>query len=434
MILTNARVLTFDEGNRVLDTGSVEIQADGSIGYVRIGRSLDRDRLPGGGQDTLDLGGRLLMPALINCHTHLYSTLARGMTLRGPAPADFPSILKKVWWRLDRALDPDDIFYSALVGLIESARCGVATVIDHHSSPCACTGSLDAVERAFAEVGLRGATCFEVSDRNGKRAAEEGIRENVRFLEGRRPEAMVGGMFGLHASFTLGERTLAACVEANESLHAGFHVHVAEDRCDRRAVRRLADFGILDERAIAAHCVHIVRGERAKLARLGVNVVHNPQSNCNNAVGTADLPALLRASACVGLGSDGCSPRMWDEFKTAYYLQKVRARDPRVAAAEVFAAAFENNREIVRKIWGVTTGIIAPGARADLLLLDYWPPTPIEPANLFGHLLFGIANAPVDSLMVGGRWVVREGRCVHLDEGRIAESAAARAKALWERL
>ena len=426
MILSNARILTFDQGNRILDSGSVEVKADGSIGFVRSGRAL--------GRGVVDLGGRLLMPALINCHTHLYSTLARGMPLRGPAPADFPAILKNVWWRLDRALNRDDVYYSALVGLIDSAKCGVATMIDHHSSPRACAGSLDAIERAFIDVGLRGASCFEVSDRNGRRAAAEGIRENVRFLESRRPGTMVGGMFGLHASFTLSDRTLSACLEANQSLRAGFHVHVAEDRCDRLAVRRLANFGILDEKAVAAHCVHVNAGERATLARLGVNVVHNPQSNCNNAVGTADLPALFRASACVGLGSDGCSPRMWDEFKTAYHVQKVRARDPRVAASEIFAAAFINNRKIVSKIQGISTGAIVPGAKADLLLLDYRPPTPIEPANLFGHLLFGIANAPVHSLMVNGRWVVREGRCIHVDESRIAELAAARAKAMWKRL
>jgi len=426
MILTNARVLTLDGNERIIDSGSVEVRDDGSIGFVRGERA--------SGRGTVDLGGRLLMPGLINGHTHLYSTLARGMPLPGRAPADFPSILKDVWWRLDRALNEEDVYYSALVGLIDSAKCGVTTVIDHHSSPRACAGSLDQIERAFAEVGLRGATCSEVSDRNGKRAALESMRENIRFLETRRAGSTVVGMFGLHASFTLGDRTLRACVEANQSLHAGFHVHVAEDRCDRLAVRRLADWGILDEKAIAAHCVHITPGERATLARCGVNVVHNPQSNCNNAVGTADLPALIRASACVGLGSDGCSPRMWDEFKTAYHVQKIRARDPRVAASEVFAAAFRNNREILRKIWGLETGAIVPGCRADLLVVNYQPPTPIRSENLFGHLMFGIANAPVQSLMVDGRWVVREGRCVNVDESRVARHAAARAKALWERL
>src|ERR1017187_9472936 len=424
MILTNARILTFDTANRVLDAGSVEI-VDGAIGSVRDGRVFD-------GQ-AVDLRGRLLMPALINCHTHLYSTLARGMHLPGPPPADFPAILKKLWWRLDRALTEEDVYYSALVGQMDSARCGVGPVIDHHASPNACAGSLDSVERAFHEVGLRRATCYETSDRNGRRGAREGIRENVRFLERVRPGALVGGMFGLHAAFTLGDRTLAECVEANQSLGAGFHVHVAEDRCDLSAVRRLCDAGVLNEKALAAHCIHLAAADRKALARRRVNVVHNPQSNCNNAVGIANLPALFRLGVRVGLGSDGYSPRMWDEFKIATQLQKVRSRDARVGGAEAYAALFANNRDIVKQIWGTEIGRIAPGARADLQIVDYLPPTPIDSSNLFGHLLFGVSNAPVDSLMVDGRWVVRDGHCVNLDEREIAEKSAACAKALWER-
>ena len=425
MILTNARILTFDGTNRVLHSGSVEVLADGAIGFVRSGRALDAH--------AVDLQGRLLMPALINCHSHLYGTLARGMRLPGPPPADFPAILKKLWWRLDRALNQDDVYYSALTGLIDSARCGVGTVIDHHASPHACTGSLDSIERAFHHVGLRGATCYETTDRHGSRGARAGIRENVRFLERVRPGAQVGGMFGLHAAFTLSDRTLAACVEANQSLAAGFHVHVAEDRCDPAAVRRLCDAGVLNEKALAAHCIHLAAADRNALARRGVNVVHNPQSNCNNAVGIANLPALFRLGIRVGLGSDGYSPRMWDEFKAATQLQKVRARDPRVGAAEAYAALFSGNRDIVKQIWGTTIGRIAPGARADLLLVDYLPPTPIDSSNLFGHLLFGVSNAPVHSLMVNGRWVLRDGHCVNLDEREIAEKSAACAKALWER-
>jgi putative selenium metabolism protein SsnA len=425
MILTNARILTFDAANRVLDSGSVEVLEDGAIGSVRGGRALDTH--------AVDLHGRLLMPALINCHTHLYSTLARGMHVPGPPPADFPAILKKLWWRLDRALNEEDVYYSALTGLIDSARCGVGTVIDHHASPNACAGSLDSVERAFHEVGLRGATCYETSDRWGRRGALAGIRENVRFLERVRPGARVGGMFGLHAAFTLGDRTLAECVEANQSLGAGFHIHVAEDACDRAAVRRLSEAGVLDEKSLAAHCIHLTAAERTLLASRRVNVVHNPQSNCNNAVGIANLPALFRRGIRVGLGSDGYSPRMFDEFKVATQLQKVRAGDARVGGAEAYAALFRGNRDIVKQIWGTEIGRIAPGARADLLLVDYLPPTPIDSSNLFGHLLFGVSNAPVDSLMVDGRWVVRDGHCVNLDERKIAEKATACAKALWDR-
>jgi len=418
MILANARILTFDSENRVLDRGSVEIRSDGTIGKIT-----SSHRRPA---QSIDAGGRLLMPALINCHTHLYSMLARGMRIAGPRPANFAAILKKLWWRLDRALNEEDVYSSALVGLMDSAKCGVATVIDHHSSPNACPGSLDVIERAFQEVGLRGATCYETSDRNGRDSARDGIRENVRFLEKRRADKLVEGMFGLHAAFTLSDRTLAACAEANQSLKAGFHVHIAEDPIDRAAVSRLDRNGILDERTLAAHCIHVTERDRKILADRGANVVHNPQSNANNAVGTADvIPRVL-----TGLGTDGFSPGIWGELKASMGLRNLRARDPRAGSA----ALLLNNRAIVKKIWGLDLGRIQTGARADLMLVDYFPPTPIDSSNLFGHLVFGVANAPVDSLIVNGRYVLCAQQLLTVDEPRIAEKAAARAKALWERV
>ncbi len=425
MILSNARILTFDTAQRVIDCGSVEIRADGTVGAVS-------SQSPQHGRNVIDAQGKLLMPALINCHTHLYSTLARGISLTGSAPRNFPAVLKKLWWRLDRALDPRDVYYSALVGLIDSAKCGVGMLVDHHSSPKACAGSLDIIEQAFREVGLRGALCYETSDRNGAKAA---IAENVRFIERaqKTDDGMVSASFGLHAAFTLSDRTLRQCVEANQSLKAGFHVHVAEDRSDAGAARRLCNAGVLDEKSIAAHCIHVTAGEMNSLGRRGVNVVHNPQSNCNNAVGVQKLLELNRRGVLVGLGSDGYTPRMWDEFKTAFHLQKLLARDPRVAYAEAYAAAFLNNRAIVKKAWGLDLGRIEPGAKADLVLIDYLPPTPLDAGNLFGHLLFGISNAPIDSLIVNGKHVVRSGKIVTVDERAIREKASIQARQLWQR-
>lgn len=442
MIIRNARVLTFDSSNRVLEPGQVEILADGSVGHVGTsegGPATSKEP----SHDIIDAQGKLLMPALINCHTHLYSTLARGISLSGRAPKNFPEILRKLWWRLDRALNSEDVYYSALVGAIDSAKNGVGTLVDHHSSPGACAGSLDRIEQAFREVGLRGVLCYETSDRNGSASATEGLNENIRFLERlRNGDGLIAGCFGLHASFTLSDRTLRRAVEANQSLRAGFHVHVAEDRCDvldahrrgrKSPVARLRDLGILDDRSLAAHCIHVNASDIAALARHGINVVHNPQSNCNNAVGVARLVEMFRAGVLVGLGSDGYSPRMGEEFKAAFHLQKLAERDPRAGYAEAYAAALLNNRAIAKKVWGWEIGRIETGARADLILVDYYPPTPLRSDNLFGHFLFGIANAPVDSLIVNGRFVLRHKECVNVDEREVAAKAAAQARALWER-
>jgi putative selenium metabolism protein SsnA len=445
VIIRNARVLTFDARNRVYENARVVIGADGSIRSVTDSSILHPTPYTlHPSEEVVDAGGRLLMPALVNCHTHLYSTLARGITLPGRAPKNFPEILKKLWWRLDRALREEDVYWSAMVGLVDSAKNGAGTLVDHHSSPHACAGSLDQIERAFREVGLRGALCYETSDRDGPDKALAGLKENVRFIERtqRTGDGMIAASFGLHASFTLSDRTLRRAVEADRTLKAGFHIHVAEDRSDleharrrhgKTVVRRLAELGVLTDRTLAAHCIHVTAGDVASLAKIGANVVHNPQSNSNNAVGVARLPELMAAGVLVGLGSDGYSPRMWEEFKTAFHLQKVRTGDPRVGYAEAYAVALLNNRTIAKKLWGMEIGRIETGARADLILVDYYPPTPITADNLFGHLLFGIANAPIDLLVVNGRMVLKEKRCVTVDERAVAERAMKRAKALWER-
>lgn len=441
MIIENARILTLDSRNRVLDSAAVEVR-DGCV--ARITDQSSRIRNPHHPiEERIDARGRLLMPALINCHTHLYSTLARGISLPGAPPRNFREILKKLWWRLDRALNEQDVYYSALIGVMDSARCGAGTLVDHHSSPSAVRGSLDVIERAFCEVGLRGVLCYETTDRNGPMKAQEGLEENVRFIEhARKSDGLVSASFGLHASFTLSDRTLARCVEANRSLKAGFHVHVSEDRSDnedarkkhgKSPVRRLQELGVLDEHALAAHCIHVSGADIGVLARHKINVVHNPQSNCNNAVGAARVLEMIKAGVLVGLGSDGYCPRMWDELKAAFHVQKLRAGDPRAAYAEAYALALLNNRAITKKVWGLEIGRIEEGASADFVLYDYFPPTPLTSDNIFGHVLFGIAHAPVDCLIVNGRFVIRDRRFVNVDERAVAEKAAACARELWRR-
>ncbi len=442
MILRNARILTLGRPNRLIDCGAVEVRVDGSLGWIGEDSALPE---PLSREESVNAEGKLLMPALINCHTHLYSSLARGISLHGAAPRNFIEILKKLWWKLDAALDEEDVYLSAMVGLIESAKAGVATLFDHHSSPKTCSGSLDIVESAFREVGLRGCLCYETSDRNGQANAREAIAENARFIEHVRQadeERMIAACFGLHASFTLGNRTLEHCVSENKSLGSGFHIHVAEDRVDvehcrrnhrKTPVRRLGELGVLNRKSIAAHCVHVTASDVALIARSGVNVVHNPQSNCNNAVGTANLPQLIANKVVVGLGSDGYSPQILGEFTTAIHAQKVRAGDPRVGYSEALTALV-SNREIAHNVCGWNIGTIATGARADLVLIDYHPPTPLTRENFLGHILFGIARSTVDSLWVDGKAVVRDRCCVKVNEREIHEKASVRARKLWSRM
>ena len=173
LLIENGHVVTLDDENRFIENGSIYIE-DTKI--VEIGVFPTDKYTP---DRIIDAGARLVMPGLINTHHHLYSTFARGFTPPGPPPWNFEEILSSLWWKLDKALDAEDVYYSALLALIDSAHAGCTTIIDHHASPSCWDGSLDQIERAFRDVGLSGCLSYEVSDRN---CEGEGIEENERYI------------------------------------------------------------------------------------------------------------------------------------------------------------------------------------------------------------------------------------------------------------
>nr|MBA3349617.1 amidohydrolase family protein [Actinomycetota bacterium] len=216
----------------VLHGGLVADPARGVVIQADLGVSGDRIGGVPPGDGEVDVSGCVVLPGNVCAHHHLYSTLARGMPGPSRAPRNFAEILELVWWRLDRALDPDSIRLSALVGALEAARAGTTSIIDHHASPSVIDGSLDLVADAVEEAGLRAAVCYEVTDRHGEEGGRAGVAENARFLRAnRRP--MVRGMAGAHASFTLGPATLDALVAEARDLGAPLHIHVAEDGLDQ---------------------------------------------------------------------------------------------------------------------------------------------------------------------------------------------------------
>ena len=442
MLITNGIVLTLNEDGRIIRNGALLIRDD----YIAdVGPSDElAKRYPG--EETLDAGGKLVMPGLICAHTHFYGAFARGMAIPGEPPRNFPQILERLWWRLDKTLNYDDIRYSALVCLVEAIKHGTTTLIDHHASQNAIDGSLDVIAEAVEEAGLRVCLCYEVTDRDGKDRAEAGIRENERFIRKSREQAgMVRGAFGLHASLTLSDETLEKCVAVAESLEVGFHIHVAEDVADvedslrksgLRVVERLQKIGVLGPRTIAAHCVHISDGEMDILKETGTRVVHNPRSNMNNAVGTADVQAMLERGIEVGLGNDGFSNNMFVEMHVAYLVHKLAHRDPRVMGANcVLKMAFAYNAATARLFWPERPlGVLKPGAYADVIIVDYKPTTPLTEGNFPWHVIFGIDGTGVETTIAGGRVLMREGKLLTLDEEEITARSRELAMEMWRRL
>ena len=443
MLIHNATVVTWGAANAVLPGHAVLIK-DGHIAAL----GPDAQLLKAHAHEVkLDAGGQLLMPGSICAHTHFYGAFSRGLAIPGPAPKDFPEILRRLWWPLDKALDEKSVRVSALIHLVDAIKNGTTTLFDHHASPNFIDGSLDVIAEAVAESGMRAVLCYEVSDRDGEAKAKAGIRENNRFIERMRREQPAGGRlaaaFGLHASLTLSDETLDACRAALPD-EAGFHIHVAEHESDQedslaksglRVVPRLAKHGILGPHTMAAHAVHVDAAEIALLAETGAWVTHQPRSNMNNGVGAADVEALLAAGVRVCLGNDGFTQDMWSEWKAAYLMHKVWNRDPRrMNGAEVARMAVHNNAALAGSFFGgAPLGEIAAGARADLILVDYHAPTPLTAGNLPWHILFGFEEGMVTATMVKGEVLMKDRQVVTLDEAEIAAKARELAPQVWER-
>lgn len=395
------------------------------------------DVTPGDGDEVVDLAGQLVMPGLTVGHHHLYSALARGMPFPNPGPVDFHDTLKKIWWRLDSALDEETVYCSGLAGALDAVRCGVTSIVDHHASPGWVDGSLNAIGKALTEVGLRGLLCYEISDRDGPEVAAAGLAENRRFQAAHADHPLLRGMIGAHASFTIGNQTLDRLAALCADSGAGIHIHLLEDGVDRTIseaehgadpVTRLAERNLLQPNALLSHGVHLTNGELERLLDAGVFMAHNARSNMNNRVGAAPVG---RMGDRVVLGTDGIDGDILAEARAAVF--RGREHEPPVDGGRFVAMLRESGR-LLSTYFGTEIGTLTPGAAADLTLLDYESPTPLTADNLGGHVGFGWGAHLVRSVVVAGRFVYRDRQFPALDAAALAARTRAAAAALWRKL
>lgn len=430
IVLTNAILVDLDPP--AVESGELRIDK---------GKVLDRGRAVSREADDecVDCGGAVVLPGMVNGHTHLYSALATGMPAPPKTPTCFHEILRYVWWRLDRALDAESIEMSARIGAIQALRCGTTTLIDHHASPNHIADSLNLVEKGIADVGPRGVLCYETTDRNGPDGRAAGLDENRRYLE-RCKHSQSGrfaGLVGAHASFTLEDETLGNLTALAEQFDTGVHIHVAEDPCDAQnavtyrgmpLIERLASYFVVQPDAIFAHCTHLNPEAIAKVNEMGAHVAHNARSNMNNSVGYAPLASF---EAPVMLGTDGIGADMLAEAKAAWLI----ARHSKAALSpnDIVEMLANSARRATRAL-RVTLGRLEPGAAADVVLTDYVPFTPLTAENLAGHLLFAMSSEQVRSVIVDGQWALRDREVVTCDEAASRREARGIAQAMWERM
>lgn len=439
-LVSNATAVDFDPP-RV--RYNVEVLIDGPV-IVDVAEGTAANHPDGKKPETvIDAAGALLYPGLVCAHHHYYSGLARGILAQiGPTP-DFPSTLRNLWWRLDQAANEESLFASSLICSMDAIRAGTTAVIDHNASPRCITGSLGAIKRGMEQVGLRGTTCYETSDRHGRDGMIAGIEENLAFAREIDTQKADGSWKGLveahiggHALFTLPEEALERLAAATRETGRGFHVHVAEDRYDvsfshatygEDLVSRLSRHGLVDKKTLAVHGTFLAPHEIDRINTARAFVVHNCRSNMNNGVGyNNDLAAVSN----LALGTDGIGADMLAALKHAFFKHR-DAHGP--LQPDAFLSALARGNQILEGVFDGCYGRIEPGYAADLVINDYDPPTPLLPQNIGGHIAFGLDAKGTRTVIIGGN-VVYKDFAFPFATAAIYESARREAKALWERM
>jgi putative selenium metabolism protein SsnA len=394
----------------------------------------------------LDAKGKVLMPGNVCAHHHYYSGLSRGMLISAGPQTDFIQVLKEWWWRLDRGLDEEACYYSSLICSMDAIASGTTCAIDHHASPSYIKGSLSTIAKGMEEVGLRGATCYEVTDRNyGMKEIEDGVEENIRFakeVDSRRAkgenvlcEAMIGG----HAPFTIPDEGLSMMAGAEKETGRGMHLHIAEDKYDqvwshhhhnKDIVKRLDDAGLLTENTLLVHGLYINDDEVNLINERGCFFAHNARSNMNNHVGYCRQIQKLDKLV---IGTDGCGGNMFEELKIAFFKHKDEGGSWWPGD---YLTALNRGNQLVESCFAGRGrwGLVAEGYMADLVLMDYHNPTPLVSANAAGHFVWGMSSNAVDSVIVDGELLYEDHHFTKLDADRIYKEAAKVAAEVWKKV
>lgn len=438
LVVGNGKLITRNNDLPYIENGAVAIEGTkiSEIGTTKEIREKYKDA------EYIDAKGKLIMPAFINIHEHIYSAMARGLSIKGYNPKGFLDILDGQWWTIDRKLTLEQTKYSAMDTMISCIRNGVTTIFDHHASFGHIKDSLFTIADVAKELGIRSCLCYEVSDRDGMDKAREAVMENAEFIRYalKDDSDMLAGMMGMHAQFTISDETMELAA-ANKPDEVGYHIHVAEGIEDlhdclkkygKRIVDRLMDCNILGEKTLLGHCIYINPHEMELIKDTNTMVVHNPESNMGNACGCPPTMELVHRGILTGLGTDGYTHDMTESYKVANVLHKHHLCDANAAWGEVPKMLFENNAAIANRYFKAPLGVLKEGAAADVIVVDYIAPTHLDENNINGHILFGMTGRDVVTTIANGKVLMKDREVTVVDvEEAYAKCRESSAK-LWK--
>jgi cytosine/adenosine deaminase-related metal-dependent hydrolase len=439
LLIKNGLIVTMDKDRRVIPDGSVAVE-DGRVVSLRRGT-------PGKGkhEEVIDARGKIVLPGLVCAHTHLYRIFLRDAPLIAESPTDLSQLMQRLRWPVEEAMTKEDAYTSALFSCLRLMKSGITFFADTFSGPNVVRGVLDRIASAIERSGVRGIIGFEATERRTHTEGARGAMENERFIKRIKKErtSFVQGMFCIGASFTVSDELFRFVRELASRYKAPMSVHVSEGLIDvyhnyehygKRTIERLNDIGILAPDVVLAHCVHVNDDELEIIKKRGAGVAHNPMSDMLGGAGIAPVAKMLSMGIPVGLGNDGYVFDGFENIRVASLLQKVACGNPQVISpSEALEIATIRGAEL----YGLQNelGSIEHGKLADMIIIDpAQTPAPLHSGSVAPYLVNGVSGSDVETVIVGGRVVVREGKVQTVDEAEVARVARKSVEKLWEKL
>jgi len=368
----------------------------------------------------IDATGKIVMPGLINTHTHVAMALLRGIS------DDVPLMewLQEHIWPIEGKMGYKEVYDGARLGMLEMMMGGTTTLVDMYPYE-------EAVAEAAESTGIRAVVCPCPMDFRMEHFENDWRAVKKRFSDSR----LVTMMMGPHAIYTLSDNNLQRSISLSGELGVGSHVHLAETKTEQdncmvqhgmSPTEYLEKEGLFSTKTLAAHCVVMSDHDIEILARHKVSVAHNPQSNMKLASGIAPVKKMMDAGVNVAIGTDGASSNndldMWEEMRTASLLQKVATMDPcSIPAYTALQMATVNGAKAIGREGEL--GILAPGALADILLVNIEKPHLYPHTNLVSELVYSAHSEDVDTVIVNGRIVVENRRCLTMNAQEVCQTA-----------
>ncbi len=437
-LVENGLILTMDQDRRVIE-GSVLIEGS----EIKKVGDFDAESA----ERVIDAEGKIVMPGLVCTHTRPYRILLQAASLNNNGYSDYMQVLQNVEWPMDEELSADDTYAGTLAACLNFIKSGVTFISCVHSSQEDIGKSLDQVLSALEDSGLRGIIGFEATERHTRAQGARGMRENIRFLENLQKrdvaERKIEGMVPLGLSINVSDELLRHGNRVSNRFDVPMVIPSGKGKVDhyhnlekfgKRTIERFRDLNILSSDTVLTHCLDLSEDEMSIIDRVGAKVSHDPIGDSLNSLGVAPVPAMRKLGISVGIGNDGYC---FDGFRNLRYMHLLHKLNSGNRLTTSSMEALEMATREGAKLYGNEDkiGSVEPGKKADLVVVDSSNlPTPVTRKNAPKHIICAAGRSDVETVMVGGEILMKNGRIKTLDEKRVIEKSKQSAEKIWKSL